>query len=125
MHAGFEFLERGEQRLGDVAAAERPEAAARVGILSGELVGQQFGGSQPSECCHEFMRLQGRHARGGHELLDLVGALDAGRSLDAARHVDAEGPNLAHRDADVERVQAAGEDDFAAARELARRHPSR
>ena len=40
LDAGFEFLERGEQRLGDVAAAERAEAAARVGIFSGELVGQ-------------------------------------------------------------------------------------
>ena len=34
--------------------------------------------------------------------------------FDATRHVDAEGPHLADRDADVERVQAAGEDDFAA-----------
>ena len=40
LHAGFEVLERGEQRLGDVAAAERAEAAARVGKFSGELVGQ-------------------------------------------------------------------------------------
>ena len=40
LDAGFEFLERGEQRLGDVTAAERAEAAARVGIFPGELVGQ-------------------------------------------------------------------------------------
>ena len=42
--ARFEFLERGDQRFRDVTAAERTEAAARVGILSRELVGQQFGG---------------------------------------------------------------------------------
>ena len=40
LHAGFELLEGGEQRLGHVPAAERAEAAARVGIFSGELVGQ-------------------------------------------------------------------------------------
>ena len=40
LHAGFESLERGEQRLGHVASAERAEAAARIGILSGDLVGQ-------------------------------------------------------------------------------------
>ena len=88
LDAGFEFLERGEQRLGHIAAAERAEAAARVGILSGEFIGQQFG------CvieCASRIQLQGRHARGGHELFDLVGTLDAGLILDAARHVDAEG----------------------------------
>ena len=40
LDAGFELLEGGEQRLGHVAAAERTEAAARVGKFSGQLVGQ-------------------------------------------------------------------------------------
>ncbi len=40
LHAGFELLEGGEQRFGHIAAAERTEAAARVGILSGDLVRQ-------------------------------------------------------------------------------------
>ena len=43
-HAGFEPLERGDQRLRHVAAAERAEAAARVREAAGELVGEQGSG---------------------------------------------------------------------------------
>jgi hypothetical protein len=40
LHARFELLESGEQRFRHIAAAERTEAAARVGIFPRELVGQ-------------------------------------------------------------------------------------
>ncbi len=43
-HAGFEPLERGDQRLRHIAAAERAEAAAGVGEFSGQLVGEQVPG---------------------------------------------------------------------------------
>ena len=46
LHAGFEFLERGKQGLGYVPSAERTETAAGIGILSGDLVGQQLGSHQ-------------------------------------------------------------------------------
>ncbi len=36
----FEFFEGGKKSLGNIPAAERPEATTRVGILAGQFIGQ-------------------------------------------------------------------------------------
>ena len=51
LQTGFELLEGGHQRFGDVAPAEGSEAATRVGKLSRQLVGQQFGGVETRRGC--------------------------------------------------------------------------
>ena len=105
----FEFLEGGHQRLGDVAPAEGAEAAARVGKLSGQLVGQQLGGIATGRdgCCHGSIRIHSVSSAAARAAATncsiILWTLDPGGLLDATRDVDAEGPHLPDGGADVVR----------------------
>ena len=92
--ARLQTIERRHERLGHVAAAERPEAAARVGILALQDVGERRLRFDRNRRCFIACSVRSR-AGATHEFMNPRRILDARRRLDAAAHVDAERPNRA------------------------------
>ena len=112
----LELLDRRHERLGHEPAAERAVVSACVGIAMAEH--EPFGGDvQAHLCLHTRKRVEQR--------AQLLGILDAGRRLDARRHVDAGGPDACDGVSDICRPEAARQNDVAGRARWPRRDPSR
>ena len=101
-HALLEPVERRHQRLGHVAAAERPVAAARVGKRAAQRLRQQrlavdLQGLGSHRRFSSTDRAALRLAGGPDEFTDQRRVLHAALALDAGAHVHAERAHRAHR----------------------------
>ena len=120
LHCRLRASRRRQSGFGDVASAERSEAAACIGILSRQLVGQQLGRVVVLSCgslgVHAISSRRG--TRRGDELFDLERALDAGAGLrrrsTRRRRTDARGGSPSPT---LLRVESAGENHLGAARD--------
>ena len=131
-HAFLEPIERGHERLGHVAPAERTESSARVGEIPTQ-------GLREQRLAVDLQRLHPHLAlssspRGGrtcrtprriHESLDQRGILDPAPRFNARAHVDAKRPRRRDRERHIVRVETAREHDLVTLAEFACLRPVR